>query len=109
MLENTKNILSMENHIKFDVLGFEQKELDTVLALKIRDVRYRKFITDGEATEIKYSRTKDWMFVHITKGTFIRIIERGEGENAKKRISVILTPKADASKYKIHVQFRADF
>lgn len=78
------NIMSMENKRKFDVLGFVQKNINMVFAVKIREVGFRKFITDGEAKEI--GRNKEWIFVHVKKGTFVRILERARKEKRKKSL-----------------------
>ena len=84
------NIMSMENKRKFDVLGFVQKKINMVFAVKIREVGFRKFVTDGEAKEI--GRNEEWIFVHVKKGTFVRILEKGK-EGEKKKITYIVTPK----------------
>lgn len=95
------NIMKMENEKKFDVLGFVQKKIDMVFAVKIREVGYRKFVTDGVAKEI--GRNEEWIFVHVTNGSFVRIVERGKvGE--KKKISIIVTPKVNPSKYMLWVR-----
>lgn len=95
------NIMKMENEKKFDILGFVQKKIDMVFAVKIREVGYRKFVTDGVTKEI--GRNEEWIFVHVTNGTFVRIIERGKvGE--KKKLSIIVTPKVNPSKYMLWVR-----
>lgn len=103
------NIMAMENKRKFDVLGFVQKELNCVFAVKIREVGFRKFVTDGEAKEI--GRNNEWIFVHVKKGTFIRIIEKGNknSANGKKKITYIVTPKVNPSTVKMYVQTLAEF
>ena len=100
------NIMSMENERKFDVLGFVQKRINIVFAVKIREVGFRKFVTDGEAKEI--GRNKDWIFVQVKKGTFVKIVEKGK-ERKKKKITYIVTPKVNPSKVKMYIQALAEF
>lgn len=100
------NIMSMENKRKFDVIGFVQKKIDMVFAVKIREVGFRKFVTDGEAKEI--GRNEEWVFVHVKKGTFVRILEKGK-EGEKKKITYIVAPKVNPSKVKMYVQTLAEF
>lgn len=100
------NIMAMENKRKFDVLGFVQKKIDMVFAVKIREVGFRKFVTDGETKEI--GRNEEWIFVRVKNGTFVRIIERGKvGE--KKKITYVVTPKVNPSTVKLYVQTLAEF
>ena len=98
------NIMKMENEKKFDMLGFVQKKIDMVFAVKIREVGFRRFVTDGVAKEI--GRNEEWIFVHVTNGSFVRILERGNG--GKKRLSIIVTPKVNPSKYMLYVRTLAE-